>query len=141
LVSSILFALYVIGSILGCMAARAPAPALADAVREAAADVARPADLHAAFLGATVYCERGPTPGFRALGPAGAGVVPVFTSPEQLALARGTVAWFSLLGAELLDLLPDGYDLILDIGGATPLRLRPAALHRRLLVEVEREQP
>jgi hypothetical protein len=115
----------------------AQAPVLADTLRDAAAGVAGPADVHAAFLGATVYCERGRAPGFRALGAAGAGVVPVFTSPEQLALARGTVAWFSLPGAELLDLLPDGYDLVLDIGGDTPLRLRPAALDRRLLVEAE----
>ena len=65
----------------------------------------------------------------------------MFTSPEQVALGLGTVAWFSLSGAELLDLLPDGYDLVLDIGGAAPLRLRPAALGRRLLVEVGREPP
>jgi SseB protein N-terminal domain len=119
----------------------AQAPVLADAVRDVVAGVAGPADLHAAFRGATIYCERGPAPGFRALGPAGAGVVPVFSSPEQVALARGTVGWFSLPGAELLDLLPEGYDVVLDIGGDTPLRLRPAALDRRLLVEVEREQP
>ena len=129
------------GSILGRMTARAPAPTLGDAVRDAAAGVVGPADLHAAFVGATVYCQRGPAPGFRALGSPGAGVVPVFTSPEQVALGLGTVAWFSLTGAELLDLLPDGYDLVLDIGCATPLRLRPAALGRRLLVEVGREPP
>ena len=122
------------------MAAQAPAPALADIARDVVAGLATPADLHAALLGATVYCEQDPSPGFCSLGTPGAGVVPVFSSPEQLALARGTVPWFSLSGADLLDLLPTGYDLVLDIGGPTPLRLRPAALERRVLIEVERGQ-
>lgn len=120
------------------MAAQAPAPALADVARDVAAGRATPADLHAALLAATVYCEQGALPGFCSLGRPGVGVVPVFSSPEQLALARGAVPWFSLSGADLLDLLPTGYDLVLDIGGPTPLRLRPAVLERRVLIEVER---
>jgi hypothetical protein len=67
--------------------------------------------------------------------------VPVFTSPEQLALARGTVPWFALPGWDLLDQLPDGYDVVLDMGGRAPVRLRPAALDRRVLVEFERGLP
>ncbi len=118
-----------------------PAPALADIARDVAAGAAAPAELHAALLGAAVYCERGATPGFRALGAPGDGVVPVFSSPEQLALARGAVPWFSLPGSELLDLLPEGYDLVLDMGGGTPLRLRSAAVERRVLVEIERGRP
>jgi hypothetical protein len=135
--------LYVSGLILGRMAAQAPAFTLADVARDVAEGDATPADLHAALLASTVYCERGTAPGFRALGApgAGAGVVPVFTSPEQLALARGTVPWFSLTGGELLDLLPEGYDLVLDLGGRSPLRLRTAALERRIVVEIDREQP
>jgi hypothetical protein len=123
------------------MAAQAPAPALADVARDAGAGRAAPADLHGALLGATLYCERGPAPGFRALGEPGGGVVPVFTSPEQLALARGTVPWFSLSGSDLLDLLPAGYDLLLDIAGEAPVRLLTAALERRVLIEIEQEQP
>ena len=123
------------------MAAQAPAPTLADIARAVAAGAAAPADLHAALLDATVYCERGATPGFRALGGPDAGVVPVFSSTEQLALARGDVKWFSLPGAELLDLLPDGYDVVLDIGGSAPLRLRSAAIERRVLVEIEQGSP
>jgi hypothetical protein len=116
---------------------------LADVARDVAAGVATPAELHAAFLASTVYCERSAEPdaepGFRALGAAGQGLVPVYSSPEQLALARGTVRWFALTGSELLDLLPAGYDVLLDQGGAAPLRLHPAALIRRVSIEIDRE--
>lgn len=92
---------------------------------------AGPAELHAAFLAAQIFCERGDELGFRALGEPGSGVVPVFSSADQLALARGPVPWFALSGSDLLELLPRGYDLLLDSGGSAPLRLRPAALVRR----------
>jgi len=51
----------------------------------------------------------------------------VFTSVEQLALAHGAVGWFSMTGADLLSQLPAGYDLVLDIAGPQPLRLRTDA--------------
>ena len=105
----------------------AHAPSLADTARDVALGVADSRRLHETFLAATVYCERGADPGFRALGAAGAGVVPVFSSVEQLALARGPVGWLSTTGADLLDQLPTGYDLVLDIAGPHPLRLHPAA--------------
>jgi hypothetical protein len=140
-VRSTLFALYVARSILGFMAAQVPAPPLADVARDVASGVAGRAALHAALLEATVYCEQAPSPGFRALGSRGAGVVLVFSSPEQLALARGAVPWFSLPGADLLDLLPTGYDLLLDAGGGAPLRLRPAALRRGVSLHLERARP
>jgi hypothetical protein len=105
----------------------AHAPSLADTARDVALGVADSSRLHEAFLAATVYCERGSDPGFRALGVPDAGVVPVFSSIEQLALALGTVGWFSMTGADLLAQLPSGYDFLLDIAGAHPLRLHPAA--------------
>lgn len=117
----------------------AHAPSLADVARDVALGVAAPAQLHTAFLASVVYCERPETPGFRALGAPRAGVVPVFSSPEQLALARGAVPWFSTTGAALLDLVPPGYDLLLDMGGSTPLRLRPDALTARPVIDVRRE--
>ena len=86
-----------------------------------------------------VYCERAEHPGLRALGAAHAGVVPVFSSPEQLALASGAVPWFSVTGAELLGLLPAGYDLVLDLAGPAPLRLRPGALTARAVLDVRPE--
>ena len=105
----------------------AHAPSLADTARDVALGVADSRRLHEVFLTATVYCERGSRPGFRALGVPDAGVVPVFSSVEQLALARGTVRWFSATGADVLAQLPAGYDLVLDIAGPHPLRLHPAA--------------
>ena len=109
----------------------AHAPSLADVARDVARGVADFRRLHEVLLAAVVYCERGADPGFRALGVPHAGVVPVFSSVEQLALARGTVAWFSLTGADLLDQLPAGYDLMLDIAGPAPLRLRAGAMTTR----------
>ena len=105
----------------------AHAPSLADTARDVALGVADSRRLHEVLLAATVYCERGADPGFRALGVPDAGVVPVFSSVEQLALARGTVGWFSMTGADLLAQLPAGYDLVLDIAGPQPLRLHTDA--------------
>ncbi len=86
-----------------------------------------------------VFCQRGTDPGFHALGAPRAGVIPVFSSPDQLALACGTVPWFSMTGADLLDQLPAGYDLVLDIAGSTPLRLRAAALTARPALDLRAE--
>lgn len=117
----------------------AHAPSLADVARDVALGAVPPVTLHEAFLTATVYCQRGSVPGFRALGSPRAGVVPVFSSPEQLALASGTVPWFAMTGADLLDQLPPGYDLVLDIAGSTPLRLRTAALTARPAIGLRAE--
>jgi hypothetical protein len=106
----------------------AHAPSLADTARDVARGVADSRQLHDALLSAVIFCERGAAPGFRALGVPQAGVVPVFSSVEQLTLARGAVPWFSMTGADLLDQLPPGYDLVLDIAGPAPLRLRTGAL-------------
>ncbi len=106
----------------------AHAPSLADTARNVARGVADSRQLHDVLLTAVVFCERGDAPGFRALGAPHAGVVPVFSSVDQLALARGPVPWFSMTGADLLDQLPPGYDLVLDIAGPAPLRLRTGAL-------------
>ncbi len=117
----------------------AHAPSLADVARGVARGATQPADLLEAFLAATIYCQRGSVPGFRALGSPRAGVVPVFSSPEQLGLASGTVPWFAMTGADLLDQLPPGYDLVLDIAGPSPLRLRAAALRARPVVGLRAE--
>lgn len=114
-----------------------PPRALADIAHDVAAGAASAAELHDVLLASTVYCERGARPGFEALGVPGDGVVCIYTSPEQLAVARGTVPWFSLTGADLLDLLPAGYDLLLDLGSEVPLRLSASALERLVSIEVE----
>lgn len=117
----------------------AHAPSLADVARDVALKAVAPSRLHEVFLTAVVYCERGTDPGFQALGAPRAGVVPVFSSPDQLALARGTVPWFSMTGADLLDQLPPGYDLVLDMAGPAPLRLRAEALSSRPALDLRAE--
>lgn len=83
-----------------------------------------------------MFCERGEKPGFIAVGPAGAGLVPVFSSEREFLRARGPVRWFATTGADVLGLLPEGYDIVLDMAGDAPLRLRPAALERGTKTEV-----
>jgi hypothetical protein len=75
-----------------------------------------------------VFCEAGDRPGFVAVGAPGDGFIPVFSSEGELARTRGPVKWFSTTGADLFGLIPDGYDLILDIAGPAPLRLDPSAV-------------
>ena len=110
---------------------------LAEVAADVAAGGAGAEELHAAFLAATVYCEAGDAPGFVAVGPPGAGLIPVFSSEAELARARGAVAWFSTTGADLLSQVPEGYDLGLDLAGDAPLKLRPAALRAATAVEVD----
>ncbi|MCF2532296.1 SseB family protein [Yinghuangia soli] len=83
------------------------------------------AALVAALRRTRLYCVRLDRVGFAAMGPPGAQMVPVFTSEEQLAvfLGEGAHDWFSLCGDDLLDLLPPGTDLALDLGGPQPVRL------------------
>lgn len=89
---------------------------------------AEPQTLLAALLRSTVFCEAPERPGvMTAHIPAGP-VVPVYSSIAELAAARGAVAWFSTSGQDLLDLLPDGHDLLLDSAGSCAVLLRRTAL-------------
>ena len=82
------------------------------------------------FAGATLLCEAGGRPGFLAVATEDGPVIPVFTSEAELARFRGAVGWFSTTGADLLDLVPDGYDFLIDPGGDHPLRVQPGATRR-----------
>ena len=75
-----------------------------------------------------MFCEAGERPGFLAVGSPGDGFIPVFSSEAELARARGAVKWFSTTGADLYGLVPNGYDLLLDVAGLAPLRLSPSAV-------------
>ena len=94
-------------------------------------------ELHRAFLRATVFLQAGDRPGLMAFGAPPEGLVPVWTSEAEFARSVGPSAWFSTTGADLLDLLPAGYDLVLDPGGDAALRLRPSALRREATVTVD----
>lgn len=114
---------------------------LTDVAAGVAAGTASAQELHRAFLAATLWCEAPESPGFVARGRPPEAVVAVYSSPEQLAADRGPQRWFSTTGADLLDLLPAGHDLVLDPAGPAPLRLRPSALERTTVVEMTKDEP
>ncbi|MBW3575925.1 MAG: SseB family protein [Actinobacteria bacterium] len=114
---------------------------LTDVAAGVAAGAASAHALHRAFLHATLWCEAPESPGFVARGQPPEAVVAVYSSPEQLAADRGPQRWFSTTGADLLDLLPAGHDLVLDPAGTNSLRLRPSALERITVVEVTKGGP
>ena len=102
-----------------------PSRSLAEVAGDIAAGQATPQELHDAFLNAQVIT---PGRGF----PEGP-----FTSEVELARARGPVRWFATTGADLFGLVPQGYDLILDIAGPAPLRISPSAVQRSTAAEVD----
>lgn len=109
---------------------------LAEVAADVASGRASPHELHEVFLAARVFCEAGEQPGFVVVGPPGKRLIPVFSSEHELIRARGPVRWFATTGVDLIGLLPDGYDIGLDMAGDTPLRLRPAALRPATMTEV-----
>jgi hypothetical protein len=98
---------------------------LAEVAKLVAGDGDIPALLNA-LRRTRLYCVRLDHVGFAAIGPPGAGMVPVFTSEEELARYAGACDWFSGPGSDVLDLLPPGYDLALDLAGPHPVRLHAA---------------
>jgi hypothetical protein len=101
---------------------------LAAVAAGAAAGTVQPQELLTALLGSTVFCEAPETPGVMTVDTPSGPVVPVFSSLLALGAARGSVRWFSTSGMDLLMLLPDGHDIVLDVAGEHPVRLRSAAL-------------
>jgi hypothetical protein len=79
------------------------------------------------FREASVYCEAGDRPGMPAHRPDGSGFVPIFTSLDRFVRSMGNAAWFSTTGSDLLEVLPAGFDLVLDPGTPHSCRLpRPS---------------
>lgn len=105
-------------------------------IAQATAGEVAGADFFDAFLGARFYCERPERPGFMSVGKPPDGLVPIFSSLEELGLFAGECYWFATTGADLLSLLPDGYDLILNPAGDHPLRLRSAAWEARPRLDI-----
>lgn len=97
---------------------------------------ASPQQLHQAFLDSTLFLQAGDRPGLLVWGKPPEGLVPVWTSEQELVRSVGTSAWFSVTGADLLALLPAGYDVVVDPSGSAPLRLRLSALQREPAVVV-----
>jgi hypothetical protein len=96
------------------------------------------AELPADFETATVYVQRVPGPSGRpavaALGLPGAGYVPMFSSLATLELHAGECDWASATGRDLLQLVPDGYGIVLDPAGPHPAGLPASALGRGVVI-------
>lgn len=128
--------------------AAAAVPELGDAIKRFHDGSFSPEEFTAAFLRSALYCERGERPGFVAGGERGKGFVLAFSSTEELAryCARFPerygegVDWFSASGDDLVNLLPDGYGIALDVAGAHPVALPAAALRRRLVLRTRRRE-
>ena len=110
---------------------------LPEAVQQLVEGVSSPQTFHDTFLTSRVYCEAGEEPGFVAVGSPPGGLIPIFSSEKELVVARGAVAWFSMMGADLLSLVPASYDLLLDGAGTTPVRLQLGALRQTGAISVD----
>lgn len=97
---------------------RAEAPSLTDAVRAFATGMMNGEDFQSVFIASKVFCPRGDRPGFLALHNTPEPVIPMFSSLEELKRYAGEESrHFTVTGAEVLDLLPDGYGFVLDLDG------------------------
>jgi hypothetical protein len=91
-------------------------PALSDAIRAFTGGVMGPEDFYTVFNSAKIYCPRGEQPGFLALHDTPEPVIPMFSSLTELKAYSGEESrYFTVTGGEVLDLLPTGYGIVLDI--------------------------
>jgi hypothetical protein len=93
-------------------------PSLADAVRAFTTGSMAVEDFQAIFITSRVHCPRGDRPGFLALHNTPTPVIPMFSSLKELRRYAGKDSkYFTVTGAEVLDLLPTGYGFALDMEG------------------------
>ena len=108
---------------------------LSVAAADVFAGVATPQELLDVLPVSTVFREAPEGPGVRTVDTPEGPVVPVYSSPLQLARARGAMDWFSTSVMDLGVPLPDGHDLALDPAGDYPVRLQTAALQAAVMVD------
>jgi SseB protein N-terminal domain len=93
-------------------------PSLSDAVRAFTTGSLQVEDFQAIFITSKVYCPRGERPGFLALHNTPQPVIPMFSSLKELRRYAGKDSkYFTVTGAEVLDLLPTGYGFAMDMEG------------------------
>lgn len=88
-------------------------------------------EFHARFLVSRVFFLTGDHPGVVVFGDPPGGVAPVFSALSELArfvLSRPDSAtretpWASTVGAEILELVPPGYDIMLDPASPDPVTI------------------
>ena len=127
-------------------AAVAPATDLATALAGWQADVIGAEQLQRAFDTATVFVQRTTTddghPAVVAVGQPGAGYVAFFSSLQSLAAHAGECDWASGPGRDLVDLVPEGYGLVVDPAGPHPAAMPAAAMRRGVVIARQgRRQP
>ncbi|MGH3343969.1 MAG: SseB family protein [Carbonactinosporaceae bacterium] len=114
-------------------------PALTDAVRTFATGMMSGEEFQQIFLNSTVYCQRGDRPGFLTLSDAPHPIIPMFSSLEELKeYAGGEPRHFSGTGLEMLDLLPNGHAIVLDMAGEHRVVLDAMAIEELLLYSARR---
>lgn len=111
---------------------------LTDAVEAFATGMMSAEDFQAVFLVSKVHCPRGERPGFLALHETPEPVIPMFSSLEELRRYAGDSRWFSVTGAEVLDLLPSGYGLVLDIEGEHRVMFDAQAIEQMIAYSMRR---
>jgi hypothetical protein len=111
---------------------------LSDAVEAFATGMMSAEDFQAVFLVSKIFCPRGERPGFLALHETPEPVIPMFTSLEELRRYAGDSRWFSVTGAEVLDLLPTGYGLVLDIEGEHRVMFDAQAIEQMIAYSMRR---
>ncbi len=121
------------------LAGNPPTPTLAEAVRLFANGTMTPEDFQAVFASARVFCPRGDRPGFLALHETPEPVIPMFTSLEELRRYAGEKSrYFTVTGAEVLDLLPTGYGFVLDIEGEHRVMFDATAIEQMIAYTMRR---
>jgi hypothetical protein len=94
--------------------------------------------LQAAFDAATVYVQRTTTddgrPAVVAVGPPGAGYVAFFSSLASLAAHAGECDWASAPGRDLVDLVPEGYGLVVDPADPHTAVMPASAMRRGVVI-------
>ncbi len=102
------------------------------------ADAIDAVQLQAAFEASTVYVQRTTTddgrPAVVAVGQPGAGYVAFFSSFESLAAHAGECDWASAPGRDLVDLVPEGYGLVVDPAGPHPAVMPARAMRRAVVI-------
>ena len=97
------------------------------------------------FMVGRWYAMRAEDPGFLAVGPPGAGYVPIFSSLAELgdyAAAfpdrhGGGIDWLTTVGDDLLSLLPQGYGLVVDVAGSHAVYLKADAIEAKPVLVVQ----
>jgi hypothetical protein len=121
------------------VAGNPPAPSLAEAVRLFANGSMTPEDFQSIFATAKVFCPRGDRPGFLALHETPEPVIPMFSSVEELKRYAGEKSrYFTVTGAEVLDLLPNGYGFVLDIEGEHRVMFDATAIEQMIAYTMRR---